>query len=552
MCSDFQDEGLRVAIYTRYSTGLQRATSTHDQIRECRDAATRKGWRIQEKFIRSDEAVSGRGRVGRHGFEELMSLAQTRDRPFDGILIDDTSRFGRNLSHTLPLSDLLEDAGVFIHFANRGLDSRDPNFRQLFIACGQQDEAFSRSLGEKVRRGQRGRVLNGYVPNGRVFGYKNVPIEHPTRKGLYGRPEVEAVKLEIRPEEAEVVVRIFELYQGGLGHHAIASLLNKERIPSPLRESSDFRRCWNTPLIAKILKNQKYRGVHLWNKTKTTYSATTQCKIQRKRPAADWDRVEVPSWRIVSEELWGCVQQVNQKRQGHAARVKGGLNRSPRSRGYLFSGLLRCGECGGKMNIVIGTADKVRYGCARHRFEGTCDNALTIKQQVVESTLMKALAKNLVSPALKGYLQNAVEKEAVRRWTDGQSAKEKGTSSRSFLRRKIDQLSQQAENLVTAIAEGFDAKLVGDRLKQIHNQIEAARGQLERLIAVPSEAFSLSAIPKFLDINEGELAAKLVAQPERAKALFSEVLDELTLRPIRHCGSPCFEVGGDAMLFAGG
>ncbi len=547
-----QDDDLRVAIYTRFSTGLQRASSTQDQIRECRDAAAKKGWKIEERFIRSDEAVSGRRRVGRHGFEELIALAQTRDCPFDGILIDDTSRFGRNLSQTLPLSDLLEEAGVFLHFANRGLDSRDPNFRQLFIACGQQDEAFSRSLGEKVRRGQRGRVLNGYVPNGRVFGYKNVPIEHPTRKGLYGRPEVEAVKLEIKPEEAEVVVRIFELYQGGLGHHAIASLLNRERVPSPLRESSDFRRCWNTPLVAKILKNQKYRGVHVWNRTKTTYSATTQCKVQRKRPAADWDRVQVPSWRIVSEELWGSVQQVNQKRQGHAARVKGGLNRSPRSRGYLFSGLLRCGECGGKMNIVIGTADKVRYGCARHRFEGTCDNALTIKQQVVESTLMKALAKNLASPALKGYLQNAVEKEAVRRWTDVQSAKEKGTSSRSFLRRKIDQLSQQAENLVTAIAEGFDAKLVSDRLKQIHNEIEAARGQLERLNSVPSEVFSIEKIPSFLASGEEDLAAKLVSNPQRAKELFADVIDELTLSPVRLGQIPCFEVGGNVQLFAGG
>ena len=119
----------------------------------------------------------------------------------------------RNLSDTLPLSDLLENAGVFFYFANRSLDSRDPNFRTLFIAYGQNDEQFSRALGEKVHRGQRGRVLNGYLANGRVYGYTNVPIENPNRKGLYGRPFVEAVQLEINLEEAAVVTRIFESVQ---------------------------------------------------------------------------------------------------------------------------------------------------------------------------------------------------------------------------------------------------------------------------------------------------------------------------------------------------
>ena len=185
MFNDSSISDCRVAIYTRYSSSLQRSSSTSDQVRQCREAASSKGWRVLDNFIRSDEAKSGRGRVGRDGFEELIALAQTRDCPFDGIVIDDTSRFGRNLSQTLPLSDLLEEAGVFLHFANRSLDSRDPNFRQLFIAYGQHDEAFSKSLGEKVHRGQRGRALNGYIPNGRVYGYTNVPIEHPTRKGLY-------------------------------------------------------------------------------------------------------------------------------------------------------------------------------------------------------------------------------------------------------------------------------------------------------------------------------------------------------------------------------
>jgi DNA invertase Pin-like site-specific DNA recombinase len=67
--------------------------------------------------------------------------------------MDDTSRFGRNLSDTLPMSDILEYSGVSLFFANRRLDSRDPNFRVLFVSYGQQDEQSSRGTGEKVHRG---------------------------------------------------------------------------------------------------------------------------------------------------------------------------------------------------------------------------------------------------------------------------------------------------------------------------------------------------------------------------------------------------------------
>lgn len=128
----------RVAIYARYSSDLQRPSSIEDQVRQCTESAERNGWVVAEKYIRSDEAKSGRTLVGRHGLEELVRLAEQKPRPFDGIIIDDTSRFGRNLSDTLPLSDILENANVFLYFANCDLDSRDPNFRLLFIAYQRQ------------------------------------------------------------------------------------------------------------------------------------------------------------------------------------------------------------------------------------------------------------------------------------------------------------------------------------------------------------------------------------------------------------------------------
>lgn len=135
-----QDSGpVRVMVYARYPCEMSRPTSIEDQIRECKDAAERNGWVVVDEFIRFDSAISGRSLAGRDGLPELIKLADQPDCPFDGIIIDDTSRFGRSLSDTLILSDRLQYLGKFLYFVNRRLDSRDPNFRMLFIFCVHQD-----------------------------------------------------------------------------------------------------------------------------------------------------------------------------------------------------------------------------------------------------------------------------------------------------------------------------------------------------------------------------------------------------------------------------
>ena len=437
----------RVAIYARYSSDLQRPSSIDDQIRQCRDAAARKGWVVVDEFIRSDEAVSGRSLVGRNGLDELVTLAEQTPRPFDGILIDDTSRFGRNLSDTLPLSDILENANVFLYFANCSLDSRDPNFRLLFIAYGQQDEQYSRHLGELVHRGQKGRVLKGYLGSGRVYGYTNVPIEDPTRKGLYGRPYVEAVKLEINPEEAAVVVRIFEMYVSGPGCRAIAVKLNEEGVPSALKGQSPIRRLWNTFAISSILTNEKYRGVHIWNRTKVVRNPRKHRKEQRPRPESEWERVDVPQWQIVTEKLWDAAVEVNQKQRRPSWQKIGGFNRTEASRQYIFSGVMHCAECGGNFNVIGGKGASARYGCIGHRFRGTCSNKLTILRRVLETGLLKAISHNVRDPEVLEHLTREFgEQLTVASRQRADRAQQIGSSAKS-LKDKRAKLRQQVENL---------------------------------------------------------------------------------------------------------
>ena len=46
---------IRCAIYTRYSSDLQRATSGEDQIRNCRAAAKDKGWDVRNSLAVLEE-----------------------------------------------------------------------------------------------------------------------------------------------------------------------------------------------------------------------------------------------------------------------------------------------------------------------------------------------------------------------------------------------------------------------------------------------------------------------------------------------------------------
>jgi len=224
---------MRCAIYARYSSDLQRESSIDDQIRKCREYAGLKGWLVLDGYIRSDNAVSGAALAARDALNSLIADAMGRPRPFDRILVDDTSRLARHLADSLTIVERLQFRGVGVVFVSQGIDSLEKTARPLLALNGMMDEQALVGIADKVHRGQEGRVLKGLNPGGKCFGYINVPIEDPTRQGKYGRPAILGVELRIRPEQAAVVIRIFRMYADGYGLARIAKILNDERVPAP-------------------------------------------------------------------------------------------------------------------------------------------------------------------------------------------------------------------------------------------------------------------------------------------------------------------------------
>jgi site-specific DNA recombinase len=546
-----QPPGERCAVYTRYSSDLQRPSSTEDQIRQCRTVGEEQRWAVLDRFIRSDAELSGQSLVGRTGLDELIRLAKSSPRPFDGIIIDDTSRLGRYAPDVLRVVDILENNGVFVYFAAQRLDSRNPGFRQVFTIFAMMDEQHVAQLAQKVHRGQKGRALKGYVPGGKTYGYKNTAVEDPTRRGDHGRPAVIGVEQRTSPEQAPIIIRIFQMYAAGQSYTRIAKTLNREGIQSPMPPRKGKVRGWCPSAIRELLLNEKYRGVLVWNRTKTVRNRETGRSEQRPRPQSEWIRIEVPEMRIVSEELWNAAREQNRRaREKHGPRVLGGMNRTEASRCYLLSGLMECGSCGRNITITSGKTPYSRYGCPNHRSRGLCDNEVTILQTKLEEQLISALVKNLLRPELQDELLSLFQESVNSTLENEARLAEAAVNRNGEVYVEKARLLNEAQNIAEAIAQQRISPVLSKRLAQT----EARLSEIEDLVRTPEKV-------EFPTISAEELRTALREQTQRlveiligdravAKQELQKRIDKLILTPKATSTGWVLEVAGSIGVFA--
>ena len=546
---------IRCAVYTRYSSDMQSSTSSEDQLRNCRALATANGWDVLDEYIRSDEELTGRTLVGREGIADLLRLAQQRPRPFDCILMDDTSRLGRDLPDVLKACDMFMHYGVFIYFVSDRLDSRDESFRIVHLVKGYGDERYSKDLGKKIHRGQEGKIRKGYTSGASCYGYKNTYIRDSNQKGIHGEDKVVAVKQQIVSEHAEIIVRIMEMRATGLSFASIAKILKAESVPAPQRKyKGRLLNCWLPSTIKQITKNELYRGVRHWNRTQKVLNPANGKKNKRVRQQSEWVRVPVPELRIVSDELWERVQQVNQQMKDKLyGRRLGGLNRTAQSRTYLFSNIMNCGLCGGKFSVIIGgEASKVRYGCKNQRFRDTCSNRLTIKWQPLEQQLIAAISKNLLDPRLEqqrirdfsAQLQARIELEE-------KLVSDSVSNAPTLIAERAD-LENQAGRIADAIGQHGYSPVLSAQL----SKVESRMAEIDRLLAAKPASklpkFTDDQIREFLRQESKDFCDALTGDPEFARLEIQKRIKKLVLTPKETPEGAVLEVSGDVALLRTG
>jgi len=144
---------MRCAIYARYSSDMQKETSIEDQVRNCNEFAERRGWEVLPNQIYADRAVSGSSLIGRIQLSRLLEVASAREKLFDYVLVDDTSRLSRdNLDQGRIIEDFHE-AGVYLYFVSQSIDTADEQSGDVVLPIHAiVDKLYIKELAKKTQR----------------------------------------------------------------------------------------------------------------------------------------------------------------------------------------------------------------------------------------------------------------------------------------------------------------------------------------------------------------------------------------------------------------
>ncbi len=324
---------MRVAAYARVSSGKEAMLqSLSAQISYYNKyIQQRRDWEFAG--IYADEALTGT-KEARPEF--LRLLADCRAGKIDMVITKSLTRFARNTVTLLETVRELKALGVDVYFEKENIHTLSADGELLLTLLASYAQEESRSASENQKWRIRRMFEEGRPNTGRMLGYR-------LRDG----------KLHIMPEESEIVRRIFSDYLSGMGKLAIAKSLNADEVPTINGGK------WRESTVLQILKNEKYTGDMLLQKTYVVDHITKKGRINRgeRRMYQVIDSHEP----IISKETFERVRREISCR----ARAQRGV--APVHTVYPFTGLIYCDICGGKYvrkHTATGSKyDRITWSC---------------------------------------------------------------------------------------------------------------------------------------------------------------------------------------------
>ena len=493
------------AIYARYSSDLQRDASIEDQIRLCKERAKREGWRVVNCY--TDHAISGASLI-RPGMQMLLQDAQSGK--FNVIVAEAIDRLSRDQEDIAHIYKRTRFAGVRIVTLSEG------DVNELHIGLkGTMGALFLKDLADKTRRGLRGRVEAGKSGGGNSFGYD--VVRRLDDEGLPVRGE-----RKINAAQAGMVRRIFNDYAAGKAPQAIAKILNKEAVAGPSGTA------WGPSTIhgnpdrgTGILNNELYVGKLVWNRLRYIKDPETGKRVSRPNAESEWITQDVPDLRIVADDLWQAVKARQKSLRSTRTGKKSSGYWDRRRPHYLFSGLMRCGCCGG--GFVVLNAERI--GCANARNKGTCNNRHTIRRDALEATVLEGLQSRLMDPALCDEFCKEYTRHTNR-------LRGEGNARHKVDRAALVKIDRELDRLVQALMDGVPASRVKDKMTDLENR----KAETEARIREASDN------PVLLHPNMAHYYRDQIAQlrealaDERAQAgaadIIRKLVDKVVLTPV--------------------
>ena len=540
----------RCAFYGRFSSKMQRMASLEDQERVCREIAALKGWQILDEHVYKDAALSGTSKVKRMQFLALEAAAEQTPRPFDYVLVDDTSRVSRDQADILMFVKLMRHFHINVYFVSQKLDSADPSFDLLLNFYSMMDAQYITRLSAKVWEAQRGRVLAGFIAGSWPYGYRPSIAQNNEDPDAVGRAATKGTMLTIEKSEAEIIRRIFQMFAEGHSMWSICIALNLEKIASPRSlQLSKTDAAWSRDAIKRILHNPKYRGEFIWNATQQLEHPKTGQIRKEDKPAHERVVVPAPHLRIVSDELWARVEarlKELERDDQKQARLMGSFNRA-KNKPYLYSGLIFCGMCQSRMRMG-GVGQNAGYECPNHRQRRGCENALRIRQDRAAAQITEVLARQLAGPDFLDYLVAAVHDELRNIWKHQSEAGSGETIAE--LQKTVRDYEKKISNLTDVIASTGNDLLVA-ALETLAFEKKRKQEKIDALKGTTRNRITREELLALVRDNVANLLDVLKADVPVARQVLQRHVKKLYLHPSETEDGPIFEVLGEIDLFDG-
>ena len=306
------------------------------------------------------------------------------------VIVKDLSRLGRNyvkvgeyLEHTFPLLNVR-----FIALSERIDSVADPRSVNNLVVPFKNilNDEYARDISNKVRasldlKRRQGKFIGSFAS----YGYRKDPNDHS--------------RLLIDETAAAIVRDIFDWFISGTSVLGIAKRLNEQGVPNPSaykrQQGMNYRHptsdklddLWPDSSVRRILRNPLYTGTMVQGKNRTK---SYKLHVNEAVPEEDWITVEQTHEAIIPGELFDKAQSLFARDTRTAP---------TRKQVYLFSGFLRCADCGKAMNrktISQPYRNDYYYICStfKKQHSGACTKH-TIRSDRLEQAVLETLRSQI-------------------------------------------------------------------------------------------------------------------------------------------------------------
>ena len=341
------------ALYCRLSRDDNmdsESNSIQNQRKILQKAAKDKGYTDTVFFV--DDGITGTT-MKRPGFQKMLTAIEAGY--ISAVFVKDLSRLGRNYIEVgklteefFPLHDIRLVAVSDGVDSDEGEDDFTP-FKNIM------NEYYAKDISNKRR------IVN------KMKGNAGVPLSPPPY-GYIKNPDDPRFWV-VEPEAAEVVRRIYRMALEGYGLAEIAARLAADGVVNPTyywrsrgtsrggSKSTVEPTKWGHTTVKKILTLQEYCGDVINFKS---YSKSYKMKKRIENPEENRAIFLNVHEAIIDRQTWEKVQAL----QKGTRRKKPTVTQEP----SVFSGLLKCPECGGNLNFHFNqnNHDIKFFSCQNH------------------------------------------------------------------------------------------------------------------------------------------------------------------------------------------